>query len=349
MARLALIIISAALVTLFATPLIRRLANALGIVDRPDERKLHVSPVPLLGGLAIYTGVVAAIFVGNIQPHLKELGGVLLGGTLVTSIGLWDDRYGMQPLIKLAGLVVGGLVLIFVAGIEATLLPSEWLNVALTLFWVVGIANAINFLDNMDGLAAGFVSVAGGFFLVLAALENLSLVSALAAATVGASLGFLYHNFQPASLFMGDAGSLLLGYLLAVLGIKLEFPGRPLEVTWMIPIIVLGLPIFDTTLVVISRLRRGQPFYLGGKDHTSHRLVSRMGMSQTRAVVTLYYVANILGLTALVVREATPLQATLIGGGLLALFVAGLVWFEYHYDADAGKSATLPKESNDAP
>lgn len=347
MARLALITVSAALVTLFATPLIRRLATALGIMDTPSDRKLHVSPVPLLGGVAIYSGVVTAIFVSNIQPYLRELGGLLLGITLVTSVGLWDDRYELKPLAKLAGLIAGALVLVFVADIRATVLPAEWLNVALTLFWVVGISNAINFLDNMDGLAAGLSSVAAGFFLVLAALENLSLVSALAAATAGASLGFLYHNFQPASLFMGDAGSLLLGYMLAVLGIKLEFPGRPIESTWMIPIIVLGLPIFDTTLILISRLRRRVPIALGAKDHTSHRLVSRLRLPQARAVVTLYYVANLLGLIALIVREAPPHQSALIGGGLLVLFVGGLIWLDHSYEMPSSPRA--PKESAKAP
>jgi UDP-GlcNAc:undecaprenyl-phosphate GlcNAc-1-phosphate transferase len=202
------------------------------------------------------------------------------------------------------------------------------------VIWVVGIANAINFLDNMDGLAAGLASVSAGFFLVMAILEELTLVSALAAATLGASLGFLYHNFQPASLFMGDAGSLLLGYTLAVLGIKLNFPGRPLASTWMIPIIVLALPIFDTTWVIISRLRRGLPVYLGGKDHISHRLCSRLGMSPARAVVTLYYAATILGLAALIVRESAPAQALLIGGILLTIFIVGLFYFERGYTSE---------------
>jgi UDP-GlcNAc:undecaprenyl-phosphate GlcNAc-1-phosphate transferase len=332
MAQLALIVVSAALVSVAAAPLLRRLAPTLEFMDKPDERKVHVSPVPLLGGVAIYTGVVAAVVVtNNVQPYLKELGGVLLGATLVTGLGLWDDRYGMKPLIKLAGLVLAGLVLILVADIQVTLLRPNWLNIGVTLFWLLGIANAINFLDNMDGLAAGLTSVAAGFFLILAVLEGLSLVSALAAATLGASLGFLYHNFQPASLFMGDAGSLLLGYILAVLGMKLEFPNRPLASTWLIPIIVLALPVFDTTLVVISRLRRGHPVYLGGKDHISHRLVSRFGMSPERAVLTLYYCAIALGLIALIVREALPWQAWSIGGALMAVFLAGLILFEHGY------------------
>jgi UDP-GlcNAc:undecaprenyl-phosphate GlcNAc-1-phosphate transferase len=264
----------------------------------------------------------------------------MLGATVMTTLGVWDDSRGMKPVVKLAGQSLAGAALVMIAGIQVRLFDVQWLNVAITLFWVVGIANAVNFLDNMDGLAAGLASVAAGFFLVLAVLEDLSLVAALSAATMGTCLGFLYYNFQPASLFMGDAGSLLLGYVLAVLGMKLEFPGRPLASTWMIPIIVLGLPIFDMTLVTVSRLRRRVPVYKGGKDHISHRLVSRLGLSQARAVVTLYYVATGLGMLSIIVRETQPLQASLIGGGLLIAFLGILVWAERGYELEQAKPSS---------
>jgi UDP-GlcNAc:undecaprenyl-phosphate GlcNAc-1-phosphate transferase len=148
---------------------------------------------------------------------------------------------------------------------------------------------------------------------------------------LGAAVGFLYYNFSPATLFMGDAGSLLLGFVLAVLGIKLNFPGRPLNVTWMIPIIILGLPIFDTTLVVISRIRRRKPIYQGGKDHTSHRLVSVAGMVPTRAVMTLYLATATLGLIAMMLRDATVLQGYIILAILVTCFVGALFWLEWKF------------------
>jgi UDP-GlcNAc:undecaprenyl-phosphate GlcNAc-1-phosphate transferase len=271
-----------------------------------------------------------------------EMMGVLGGATVVTAFGLWDDRYGMHPLVKVLGQGIAAAILV-TSGIHITLFAAPVLNVALTVLWVVGISNAINFLDNMDGLAAGITTVASGFFFTLALIEGLGLVASLAAATLGACIGFLYYNFSPASLFMGDAGSLLLGFILAVLGIKLEFAGRPLAVTWMIPIIILGLPIFDSTLVVVSRLRRGQPIYQGGKDHTSHRLTAVLNITAARAVMTLYLVASILGLMALMLRDATPLQAELILAALATIFIAGLIWLEWRFKPGSLQDADLPQ------
>ena len=323
------IILASGLISFIATPLLRKLAASIDFVDNPERRKLHVTPMPMLGGLAIYFGLVSAMVMTNTRMH-TEMMGIISGATVVTLFGLWDDRYGMRPLVKLGGQALATLILI-TAGIQVTLFQAPALNVALTFLWVLGISNALNLLDNMDGLAAGITAVISGFFLVLAVVEGLGVVSTLAAAMLGACVGFLYYNFNPATLFMGDAGSLLVGYILAVLGIKLTFAGRPQDVTWMIPIILLGLPIFDTTLVILSRLRHGRPVYQGGKDHTSHRLVSVFGMTPARAVMTLYLVSSVLGLLALMLRDSTPGQARLILVVLSVLFVAALFWMEYKF------------------
>jgi len=279
--------------------------------------------------VAIYLGMMIAVVITPIPEYL-ELFGVLAGATVMTLFGLWDDRRGMRPIVKIIGQAIAAGVLIW-SGIQITLFVSPVLNVALTFFWVIGICNAINFQDNMDGLAAGLSLVASAFFFVFAFLEGLILVSNFAAATMGASIGFLYYNFNPASLFMGDAGSMLLGFILAVLGIKLEFTGQPLATTWMIPILILGVPVFDSTLIVISRLRRGKPIYLGGKDHTSHRLVSIFGMPQTRSVMTLYMVTGGLGMVALILRESTIVEAQIILVILVILFIAALVVLERRF------------------
>ncbi|MBN1313783.1 MAG: undecaprenyl/decaprenyl-phosphate alpha-N-acetylglucosaminyl 1-phosphate transferase [Anaerolineae bacterium] len=327
------IILASGLISFVATPLVGKLAKAINFVDKPEARKVHVTPVPMLGGVAIYAGLIAAVTISNAAP-LRELVGVLSGATIMTLFGLFDDRYGMRPIVKMLGQLLAGVILIW-SGIQVSLFPWQALNIALTLCWIIGICNAINFLDNMDGLAAGITTVASAFFFILALVEGLGLVASLAAATLGACIGFLYYNFNPASLFMGDAGSMLLGFVLAVLGIKLQFADAPLNVTWMIPVIILGLPIFDTTLVVFSRLRRSKPIYQGGKDHTSHRFVTVFGMTQARSVITLYLIATVLGLIGLMLRDATPLQARLILAVLSAIFGGALVWLEWRFQEPA--------------
>ena len=341
MSRFIPIILGAGFISFIVTPLIRQLAQRVNFVDNPQARKVHVTPMPMLGGLAIYLGLVIALLFGVRTLIYSELVGIMSGATIMVLVGLWDDRMGLAPLPKLIGEVLAALALL-AAGVQVHVVSAEAINVLLTILWVIGICNAINFQDNMDGLAAGLSTVASGFFFMVAVIEGLGVVSTLAAATLGASVGFLYYNFNPASLFMGDAGSLLLGFVLAVLGIKLEFAGRPLGATWMIPIIILGVPIFDMTLVVISRLRRGKHVYEGGKDHTSHRLVTIVGMTHARSVMTLYLIAVVLGLTAVMLRDATLLQARLLLVGLVVAFVSGLAWLEINFDSTEQSRSNTP-------
>ncbi|MBN1123225.1 MAG: undecaprenyl/decaprenyl-phosphate alpha-N-acetylglucosaminyl 1-phosphate transferase [Anaerolineae bacterium] len=324
------LILASGVISFLATPLMRRFAREVNFVDNPQARKVHRTPMPMLGGIAIYFGFMIPLTIAITRSFVQTLG-ILGGATIMTLFGLWDDRVGLSPLVKMIGQVAATVLLILV-GIQVKIFDSRWLNIAVTLFWVIGICNAINFQDNMDGLAAGLSMVSSGFFFVLALFENLEPVAQLAAATLGASVGFLYYNFNPASLFMGDAGSLLLGFILAVLGIRLEFVGSPLGATWMIPILVLGVPIFDTTMVVVSRLRRGKPVYEGGKDHTSHRLVSILNMTHARSVMTLYMMSVGLGLVAIMLRDATVPQARIVLIGLGAAFVGLLIWLEVKFN-----------------
>jgi UDP-GlcNAc:undecaprenyl-phosphate GlcNAc-1-phosphate transferase len=200
-------------------------------------------------------------------------------------------------------------------------------NVFLSIFWLAGITNSLNLLDNMDGLSSGIAAVAAGFFFLLAVFNGQFLVATLAAALLGACLGFLYYNFNPAKIFMGDSGSLFLGYALAALGIKLRFENTDI-VTWMVPVVVLGLAIFDTSLVVTSRLRRGlNPFTTPGKDHVSHRLVA-LGWSQREAVLLLYLVCAILGMLAMFLTKASVAEAYLVGAATLLAAVFFLVKLE---------------------
>jgi UDP-GlcNAc:undecaprenyl-phosphate GlcNAc-1-phosphate transferase len=235
---------------------------------------------------------------------------------------VWDDRWGLRPILKFTGQTIAALILI-VSGVQVHFLPSDFLNWAVTVVWVVGLANAINFLDNMDGLSGGITAIASAFFLLMAVQNGQYLVSALSAALLGASVGFLVYNFNPASIFMGDTGSLFLGFMLAALGIKLRFPANTDAVTWMVPVLVLGVPIFDTTLVVFSRIRRGLHPVTAGKDHTSHRLV-RLGFTQREAVMALYLVGGMLGMVAVFVTQANLAEAYLLGTAVFLTAVYGI-------------------------
>jgi UDP-GlcNAc:undecaprenyl-phosphate GlcNAc-1-phosphate transferase len=204
-------------------------------------------------------------------------------------------------------------LILVLSGVQVRVLPWQIINIAVSVVWIVGITNAMNLLDNMDGLSGGIAATAALFFLLMAAMSGQYLVGALAAALLGAAIGFLGYNLNPASIFMGDAGSLFIGFMLAAVGIKLRFPDNVHFVTWMVPVIVLALPIFDTTLVFIARLRRGvNPLTTPGKDHVSHRLVS-LGYTQREAVLILYLVAGILGVIAIFVTQASVLEGYIVG------------------------------------
>ena len=327
MINLVLIFTSAFILVLGATPIIRRLANRLGFVDQPDARRLHRMPVPLLGGIAIYAGFIVALVIFGEGWVVSQAIGILIGATLVSFLGIWDDRWGMRPAMKLLGQALATGIIV-ASGVQVSFLPSQALNLFITFLWVLGITNALNLLDNMDGLSGGVGALAAAFFLLLAAWNGQYLVASLAAALMGVCIGFLVYNFNPASIFMGDAGSMFLGFVLAVVGIKLRFPGRPNIITWMIPVVVLGLPVFDTTLVVFSRLRRGiNPLTNPGRDHASHRLVS-LGLSQRQAVILLYGVCCALGLVSLLIMHSGLRVAYLLGVIVLLVGLASLIALE---------------------
>jgi UDP-GlcNAc:undecaprenyl-phosphate GlcNAc-1-phosphate transferase len=249
---------------------------------------------------------------------------MLLASGVVALVGLIDDRRNLPATAKLAGQMVGFLILVYF-GIQVRLPIPLWLNLSITFLWLAGISNAINFLDNMDGLSAGISSVISSFILLLSIFNGQYLVASVAAAILGSCLGFLRYNFHPARIFMGDAGALFLGFLLAVLGLQLRFPDNVNAVTWMVPVFILGLPIFDTTLVVISRLRRRvNPFTTAGKDHVSHRLVE-LGFSQREAVLILYLITGVFGMIGLFVANANIAEAYIVGDTVAGTATA-VIW-----------------------
>ncbi len=322
-----LIFLTALVIAAGGTPLLRRLAPRLGFMDQPSARKVHSVPIPRLGGLAIYLAFVIALLIVEDRYNISQLLSIVLGATLASFLGLWDDRRPLPPWVKLIGQTIAAGILV-VSDVRISLFPWPALNILATLLWVVGITNALNLMDNMDGLA-GVAAIAAGFFLLLAAGSGQYLVGALAAALLGACIGFLFYNLNPAQIFMGDSGSLFIGFMLAAVGIKLRFPQNITAVTWMIPVLVLGLPIFDTGLVIISRLRRGvNPLSTPGKDHLSHRLVAR-GMSHREAVLTLYLAGGLLGALAMFLVNADQVESYIIGAvvaGIALFFLRELEW-----------------------
>ncbi len=321
-----LIGITALICAMLMTPLVRRLAVRIGIVDAPSHRKIHTAPVPLLGGAAIYVAFVTALLIFGDLFFVREFIAILLSATLVSLFGLADDRWVLHAYPKLLGQAAAAGILLL-GGVQVQLVTHPWLNACITLVWVIGITNALNLLDNMDGLSSGVATVCAAFFLLLAAQSGQILVSALAAALIGACIGFLRYNLNPATIFMGDTGSLFIGLVLAVIGIKLRFPTNSIVVTWMVPVCVLAFPIADTLLVTISRLRRHKnPLTHGGKDHVSHRLV-QLGLTRREAVLTCYLLAGVGGMIATFVATAQPREAyasAIILAGLIVTLIAYL-------------------------
>lgn len=313
-------------VTLAGIPWVRRAAIAMGFVDLPSQRKAHRTPTPLLGGAAIFIGAIIGVLLiygGNPQPTVI---GVVLAASVVALTGLIDDYRPLPAWAKLGGQLLGFLILAYF-GIRVRLPVPDIVNYAITLIWLLGITNAINFLDNMDGLSAGISAVSSSFILLLALINGQFLVGALAAGLLGACLGFLRYNFPPAQIFMGDVGSLFLGFLLAVLGIQLRFPANSNFVTWMVPVFILGLPIFDMVLVVTSRIRRGLSPNTPGKDHISHRLV-RLGFSSREAVLILYLISGVLGMMALFITQATIPEGYIVAAVTAVFGVVAIWWLE---------------------
>lgn len=318
--------VAAGLVTLAGTPLLRKLALATEFVDHPAAaHKSHGRPTPYLGGIGLIVAVlVGLLFTDRLTP---QVGVIALGGSLIGILGLLDDHRSVGALFRFAvELAVAALALAAGVLIQATDVPA--IDGLLTLVWIVGVTNAVNLLDNMDGLAAGVSAAAAAAVFALAVLGEQLVTATVAAGVVGACVGFLAHNKRPASIFMGDTGSLFLGFALAVVAIDVS-PALTVPASFAVPLMLLALPVLDTATVTLARLRRGRPVSQGGKDHLSHRLVA-IGLSPAAAVTVLVGFEGLVGMAAVSAgRQWVPL------GLALTCTVAVLV---------ALTAATLPAE-----
>ena len=310
-----------------ATPACKRLAIYLDVFAHPDAERWHRTPVPLLGGVAIFAAVVVPTVL--IAGSNLAVWGLLGGSSALFVLGLVDDIRPFKPQFKVVGQILVASAMVSL-GLELRLTSYALLNVAITLVWIVGITNAFNLLDNMDGLAAGIAIIAAGFRLTFFLMDGNASEALLAAILVGALLGFLIYNWNPASIFMGDAGSLFVGCYVAGLSLIGGWPySRGITSVLVFPVLILLVPIFDTTFVTITRTLANRPISAGGRDHTSHRLVA-LGMSEPKAVAFFYGVAIFSGLVALfsyqygLSSSLVFIAFLLIGLIILGVYIAGL-------------------------
>jgi len=311
------------------TPLMLRVALRGDVVDHPGsaEHKDHGSPVPYLGGLAIVVALSAAVLLAAaLRPPVfgfDELAAVLGMALALSIVGLLDDVRGLHPAVRVGFEVLAGLG-IWWTDTGVKFVGVDAVDCVVTVIWVVGITNAFNLLDNMDGLSAGVAAICAASFGVIAAVNGQFLVGGLSFALAGCAVGFLRHNFHPARIYMGDAGSLYVGFLLAYLGLKLRFDA-PDDVTFLVPVVALAIPILDTTLVTVARLMHRRSPFLGGRDHISHRLV-QVGIPVRAAVGTIYLASASVGVIALVISRVDRVSAYVLAGLVLALgATAGVV------------------------
>ncbi len=337
-------------------PLAARLARRFGILDGPGPRKVHAAPTPRFGGLAVWGAFTLVVFTGYFGAPLlggmawaetrlagplamlqeanrveTKLLAMMLGGAIMFGVGLVDDVLGGRfPVgLKLAGQLLAALVLVL-GGIRTDVLYYEPLNVVLSLLWVVGITNAFNLLDNMDGLSAGVAFAACLVLLLNAWLLGEFFISLVLVALMGSLLGFLVYNWHPASIFLGDCGSLFIGFTLASLTLLQRFVSHASSTYFpvLMPVLVLALPILDTATVVVIRWREGRPIYVGDSRHLSHRLVS-LGMRPPLAVATIYLMSLGIGLGAVGLAHADLVHALLILVQALAVVAVVLVLLFY--------------------
>jgi UDP-GlcNAc:undecaprenyl-phosphate GlcNAc-1-phosphate transferase len=307
--------------TALITPLVLRMAIKLGHFDRPvSERHVHTEPTPRIGGVAIYLGFMLALFVTlNVAllnntvikhyldtPDLARVIGLLFGGTLMMGVGLWDDVMGMRPRNKfIAQFAVAAIAVLFYGfTIYHLRLPHfglvelGWFGIPFSLFWYLGMVNAINFLDGLDGLVAGYTVIAAVALTVISLLKGQYLVAITTCAIAGSAAGFLPYNYNPARIFMGDGGSLFIGFVLATVGV-MGTEKEAVAISLVVPLLILALPILDTAKVIARRLHKGAPLSLADREHVHHQLLD-LGLTQRQAVLLIYAVCGVLGVVAIV-------------------------------------------------
>lgn len=322
-------VVIAFFVAFITTPVIIRLARKWGVMDAPCDRKVHTCSMPRMGGLAIYAGFVAAVFAT--QTIDAKLAGILIGCTLIVLLGIVDDIKGLSPKVKLAGQTIAALVVVLF-GVKISILTNPFaevlflekfkLAIPFTVLWIVGVTNAVNLIDGLDGLAAGTSGIAAVTIGVVALLEGHLAAAVLAIILAGSVFGFLPFNFNPAKIFMGDTGSMFLGFTLSVLAV-IGLTKSATIISIFIPVVILGIPIFDTMYAIIRRFLNGTPIFQADKEHLHHQLLN-MGLTHKQTVLVIYIVNLCLGSSAVLMSLMAPPQAVVVLIGLTVIMLIGM-------------------------
>jgi UDP-GlcNAc:undecaprenyl-phosphate/decaprenyl-phosphate GlcNAc-1-phosphate transferase len=307
---------------LFMTPIVKRFAFAVGAIDKPNYRKVHTRIMPRLGGLAIYLAFVGAVLIalplvpeGTLRAYdLNMIRAILVGGSIIVIVGGLDDRFELSAKVKLIGQIAAACVVVFGFGVKIDLLNipfgdsmqpiAAWLSIPLTVFWIVGVTNAINLIDGLDGLAAGVSGIAIATILTMAAIMGFVPVILLSTILLGGVIGFLFYNFHPAKIFMGDSGALFLGFCLATLSM-LGFKQVTI-VSFVTPLLIIGVPLSDTFFAIIRRWRSKKPIFAPDKGHLHHCL-QELGFSHRNTVLIIWGIAALFGGCAIV--QSTLIQS----------------------------------------
>lgn len=325
-------LLTALVVSFLATPMVKSFAYKVGAIDVPkDDRRMHKKPIPRLGGLAIFIGFMISILLfvdirGNVQMQ-----SILMGAVIIVVLGVVDDIMALPAKLKFAVQIVAALIPVL-NGVSIQMLSNPnifsdspywvlgWLSVPFTVIWIVGITNAVNLIDGLDGLANGVSAISAATVLAIAFLASEGQVAVVMAAVVGACVGFLPYNMNPAKMFMGDTGATFLGFILATMSIQGLFKLYAV-ISFAVPFLILGLPIFDTAFAMIRRIAQGKSPMQADRGHIHHRLID-MGLNQKQAVATLYVISGILGLSAVVLTTGGEVKAMLC---LMALCIVAVV------------------------
>lgn len=349
--KVGLALLVAAVISFGTTPLIKMLAKKVGAMDVPkDERRMHHKPIPRMGGLAIFLGfIVSFLIFGKMNSEIR---GILLGAVIIIVLGVLDDILTLKALPKFL-VQIAAAVIVVVSGcrIEHFLgftLPA-WLSYPVSVIWIVAITNAVNFIDGLDGLAAGVSAISAGTMLIVALIlvpDGTAMASAiLLAGIVGACIGFIPFNFNPASIFMGDTGSTFLGFMLASVSIFGLFKTYAV-ISFAVPFLVLGLPIFDICFAVIRRLAKGQSPMHADRGHVHHRLID-MGFTQKQAVAISYLLSAILGLSAVVLTDSGEVQALIFLAAIVVVGAIGvrLIFGKKHTQKDTPEESAAAEDA----
>ena len=336
------------------TPLVKRLAYRIGAVDVPkDRRRMHDHPIPRLGGLAIFVGFVITVLLFA-RPD-RQLRGILLGACLIVAVGVVDDSHPLGAGIKFILQIVASLIAVWhgvVIQMIANPLPfvvgPYWdfgiMAVPITVIWIVAVTNSVNLIDGLDGLADGVSTIAALTMLIIALLMGDLKMAVICAALVGACVGFIPYNRNPAKIFMGDTGATFLGYMLATVSVTGLFKLYAM-ISFIVPFIILGFPIYDTASAFTRRILKGQNPMKADRSHTHHKLID-MGMNQKQAVATLYLIAGVLGLCAVMIVTTGYVKLILSAAALVG--TAYTVTHIFRYPHDHPKTAQEPEDPDDS-